>query len=449
MSLFRFTSPLLRRSAITTAFLLLICGDALCAAPRLEVAPVGSILDPIALSVVSDHRERVRVHVLTNVLNGKPSYSWGEYDVQIGRTELTTLPQVSGMSAISSYWKLFWFQVPLSKNPPFEFYSKYSRQLTKKKNFIFLLERGGEVIDVQDLLVDAQLSPRIRTVSTGSVRGTFYVPNGKGPFPLLMVVGGHPHKDLDQLGLAMANRGVAVFHVNYHSSVFGHSCFERVRESFFLEALEFAKRSEHIDASRVGILGISRGAEIVPYIAKKKNGIRFAAMAVFSAWPLAAGCFGSDAPWMVEGRPVSYLHAVEPARLRADGMQRVFQSERLLRHIDKNFGLPETLTPMGQVDVPTLLIGAERDRLVPSAVSIELICAKYGCDGSSVFRSFIAEKADHGVFDVPWMAYPCTGNTKPPTEPFGICEVTAAARNTAFDTFSQFVAEQTRAAAQR
>lgn len=100
------------------------------------------------------------------------------------------------------------------------------------------------------------------------------------------------------------------------------------------------------------------------------------------------------------------------------GMSAVLSNWKLFwfqQHIDKNFGLPETVTPMGQVDVPTLLIGAERDRLVPSAASIKLICSKYGYDGSSVFRSFIAD----------------------------------AVRNTLFDTFSRFVAEQTRPLTQR
>lgn len=105
------------------------------------------------------------------------------------------------------------------------------------------------------------------------------------------------------------------------------------------------------------------------------------------------------------------------------------------------------MLPMGLIDVPTLMIGAEHDEMVPSVLSVDKICAMYGCGGGSLLTAFKAEGADHLVVHPPWLPFPCQGNDKRvPSDLFGRCETAAAAIEKTYSRIAEFIGEHARIA---
>lgn len=406
--------------------------------PNIDVSPISSAFDAMDATISGEGGEVVRVHLLSNVLGEEVSYSWAEYEVPTGKSRLLDLRPRSGLTEIDSRWRLFWSQRPVRDAESLKLYGEHMKDLDADTRYLFLLEMAGEFIEKRKVQVDRDRRPSVRPYSRGRVSGTVYMPQSVGPHPALLLIGGYPPRELSHLGHAFAARGMIVFHINYHVDREGKQCFSNVPAEMFEDALGEIRAMGSVDASRIGVLGISRGAEIVPYIARRANGVGFAIMAAFSAWPLGGGCGGS--PWTVSGEPVGVLPST--------GWQRDdIQSARILRRVHAAGLQDSPMLPMGLIDVPTLMIGAEHDEMVPSVLSVDKICAMYGCGGGSLLTAFKAEGADHLVVHPPWLPFPCQGNDKRvPSDLFGRCETAAVAIEKTYSRIAEFIGEHARIA---
>ena len=423
-----------RRHASVHAAALFFCAAGWAVnAPTIDVPPISSAFDAMDATISGEGGEVVRVHLLSNVLGEEVSYSWAEYKLPAGKSRLLDLKPTAGLTEIDSRWSLFWSQRPVRDGGPLKLYGEHLKDLDADTRYLFLLEIAGEFIEKRKVQVARDRRPSVRPYARGRVSGTMYVPRSVGPHPALLIIGGHPPRELSHLGQAFAARGIMVFHISYHVERGGKQCFSDVPAEIFEDALADIRAMDSVDAARIGMLGISRGAEVIPYIARRANGVGFAIMASFSAWPLGGGCGG--APWTVAGKPVGVLPS--------SGWQRGdTQAARILRRV-RAAGLQDSpMLPMGLVDVPTLMIGAEYDETVPSVLSVDRICAMYGCGGGSLFTAFEAKGADHLTVHLPWLPFPCQGNgRRGPSDLFGRCETAAVAIEKTYSRIAAFIAE--------
>ena len=171
--------------------------------------------------------------------------------------------------------------------------------------------------------------------------GTLTVPNGKGPFPAVVLVSGSGQQNRDEellghkpfLVLAdwLARQGIAV--LRYDDRGVGGSKGEIAKATTFdfaddaESALEWLRRQKMIDRHHVGILGHSEGAMIASIVASRNRKVDFV---VFLAGP---GVKGSEILVQQNAR-IMELGGIEPyLNERHDGMLREF------------YGLTDTLNP--------------------------------------------------------------------------------------------------------
>ncbi len=122
------------------------------------------------------------------------------------------------------------------------------------------------------------------TIGAGltALPGTLTVPNGKGPFPAVVLVHGSGPNDRDEsigankpfcdLAYGLASNGVAVLRYDkrtrVHPEQFAHSVFTVKEETIddALAAVALLRANAHIDPSRIFVLGHSLGGMLIPRI---------------------------------------------------------------------------------------------------------------------------------------------------------------------------------------
>ena len=102
----------------------------------------------------------------------------------------------------------------------------------------------------------------ILSVEEHGFLGTFYLPEGAGPFPALLVLGGSGGgSDLPKAAL-LAARGYATLAVTYFSRPPLPNVLAEIPLEYFQTALDWLQAQENVEADKIGVLGTSRGGEL-------------------------------------------------------------------------------------------------------------------------------------------------------------------------------------------
>ena len=104
------------------------------------------------------------------------------------------------------------------------------------------------------------------SVEEGNIRGTLFVPPGKGPFPAIMILhGGIKRKHVvEDTAALLANNG----YVTFGTAFFGVDGFPKkyttqpIRIEYFEEVLEYLSSLKFVISNKIGVYGTSKGGDI-------------------------------------------------------------------------------------------------------------------------------------------------------------------------------------------
>jgi hypothetical protein len=130
------------------------------------------------------------------------------------------------------------------------------------------------------------------TAGHDRLAGTLSVPNGKGPFPAVVLVSGTGHNTRDEdvwghkvflvLGDALNRKGFAVLRYDKRGVGGSSGNYDAATTADFASDAEAAvawlKTRPQIDASRIGVLGHSEGGIIAPAVAAVDKSVAFVVM---------------------------------------------------------------------------------------------------------------------------------------------------------------------------
>ncbi len=134
----------------------------------------------------------------------------------------------------------------------------------------------------------------MRELDAGGVVASLYIPPGRGRRPVIIVLGGSGGGyDLDKAAL-LSRHGFATLALAYFGIPPLPQWLHRVPLEYFAAAMAWLGAQEEIDASRIGVLGISRGAELALLLGSYFPQIRAVAAYAPSACAWSSGGYDRE-----------------------------------------------------------------------------------------------------------------------------------------------------------
>ncbi len=145
--------------------------------------------------------------------------------------------------------------------------------------------------------------------------GTLSVPNGKGPFPAVVLIAGTGHNTRDEdvwghkvfliLADALSRKGIAVLRYDKRGVGGSSGDYDAATTVDFTSdaqaAVAWLKTQPEIDANRIGVLGHSEGGIIAPAIAAADKSLAFVVM-------IAGPCIRGDKLFVLQSAVTSKVY---------------------------------------------------------------------------------------------------------------------------------------------
>ncbi|XP_042322657.1 LOW QUALITY PROTEIN: acyl-coenzyme A thioesterase 1-like [Sceloporus undulatus] len=122
------------------------------------------------------------------------------------------------------------------------------------------------------------MAPGLRRlpVREGRLRATLFLPPGPGPFPGLLDLYGSGGGLVEYRASLLASRGYVTLALAYLAFEDLPSFPDVIELDYFGEAVEFLKKQEQVQSTRIGVIGLSKGADIALALATFWPGIQAA-----------------------------------------------------------------------------------------------------------------------------------------------------------------------------
>jgi dienelactone hydrolase len=162
---------------------------------------------------------------------------------------------------------------------------------------------------------------RVTPVRTDGLVGTLYEPPGGGRHPAMLVLGGSEGGIPRPAGHAggLASRGYTALALGYFNADGLPRTLSNIPLEYFGRALKWLAAQPSVDATRVGVVGASRGAELALLLGVTYPNLRLV-VAYMPSNVINRGCcdMSAQVAWTLHGRPVGAPPAAPGRRFGFD-----------------------------------------------------------------------------------------------------------------------------------
>jgi dienelactone hydrolase len=238
-------------------------------------------------------------------------------------------------------------------------------------------------------------------VRTDALIGTFFLPSpasGTGPYPALLVLGGSECglQSAEAKAAALASHGFAALALAYCSwpDAAGNPVpgMEELPQGLWLVPLESVERGvrwlegrSEVEASKIGILGASKGAELALLIASANPVVQAVVAYVPShvVWQGLDFSGSRRSSWSRNGSPVDFVPFTSDedriSELTAGGTRYIVLLYRA--SLDARSVVERAGIPVERINGPVLLVSGGNDLLWPSTLMAEKIIDRLEANG--------------------------------------------------------------------
>lgn len=227
----------------------------------------------------------------------------------------------------------------------------------------------------------------VRELRADGMVGWLYIPPGRERRHVIIVLGGSGGGyDLDKAAL-LSRHGFATLALAYFGVPPLPEWLHHVPLEYFGRVLAWLGAQKEIDASRIGLLGVSRGAELALLLASRFPQVR--AVAAYAPSAVAWGSGGRDKAtgeaipcWMSDGEAIPFAPLplrgfIARSAIPVGLLRRPVKFRNLFQSALRNReAVRRAVIPVEQTRGPILLISGGDDRVWPATQMAEMIVAR-------------------------------------------------------------------------
>ena len=221
----------------------------------------------------------------------------------------------------------------------------------------------------------------LRTDCSGSILLVQTRETYEGPHPAMLMLGGSGGGVLGTWGYpgGMSSHGYAVLSLGYFGVEGLPPEHALIPLEYFKTALDWLSEHPAVDATRIGVLGMSRGGELALLLGATYPQIATVVAQVPShvVW---SGCCGFNGPsgWSLGGEPIQQVLGVvtpEAVARHANGREPQFV-HNFLALLDDEAAVARAVIPVERINGPVLLTSRRDDLVWPSTYMADQVVAR-------------------------------------------------------------------------
>lgn len=198
--------------------------------------------------------------------------------------------------------------------------------------------------------------------------GTLFIPNGAGPFPGVIVLGGSEGGiNSEDVAALLSAHGYAALALAYFGAEGLPNALEEIPVEYFKRAIDWMLSRPFIKGSGVALFGTSKGAEAALLTGAHYREVRAVVGYVPSGVAWSCICATPDkSSWSFEGKSVPYLpQATDPTYSPPQGFPLRPRVNYMYR-LQNREAVERATIPVERINGPVLLISARDDQMWPS-----------------------------------------------------------------------------------
>ena len=219
-------------------------------------------------------------------------------------------------------------------------------------------------------------APQSRRVLGQPFVANLALPRAKAPYAGVLVVGGSGGGIAwqDYWGEILVRQGFAALALAYFGMEGLPKELDEIPLEYFLGALEYMQRKPEIDRTRIGVVGVSKGAELALLLASNAPAIRAVVAFVPSSVVFQSGASMEPgqkprSSWTFHGRPLPFV----PRESGNTDEPLVNEFRRALKQRDR---VTIATIPVERIGGPILLLSGKEDTTWPSSDMSEMVIAR-------------------------------------------------------------------------
>ena len=353
--------------------------------PHLDITPRRSLIDEKVSIRLSSLKPNLRITVRARMKDDSDR-TWESHADFLadkhGSVKLDSQRPLSGTYTEADPSGLFW---SMTLAPDEKQLSPFNKRTLDPLVITLTAEVQGEQLATATL-ERLFIAPSVRRIKVReqSLAGTLFLPDGVGPHPGIIVVGGSGGGLREHQAALLASHGYAALALAYFHFEHLPEGLVNIPLEYFEKAIQWMQTQREVNANKLAFMGTSRGAELALLA-----GATFPQIKAVVAYAPSSVVWGgvTDKPgdvaqpsWIYSETPLPFMaRAVPPAEIAEKPSQEPisFTPSFLIRLEDLDAVRRATI-PVEKIKGPILLLSGQDDKMWPSSVMSEMVIKRLG-----------------------------------------------------------------------
>ena len=279
---------------------------------------------------------------------------------------------ISGSYLKADSWGPFWSMEEIESE---------STPRNQKPDYVYFYCESNDGLNAEATLKLISIAPEITRseVRDDGLVGVCFLPNGEGPFPAVIIVGGSGGGLSESAAAYWASQGYVALALAYFALGNLPPYLKEIPLEYFGKAIQWLQNRGIVDAKKIGIIGVSRGGELALLLASYYPEIK----AVLARTPSHV-CWGAVVPesekhlagaWTWNGRVIPYVHYLSSKceyKPIGENEKAVFSVPAFNASLEQfSEQISDAEIPIERIKAPILFIAGLDDQIWPASFFIE------------------------------------------------------------------------------